>query len=183
MSKIWKTPVKIPEWVSVTIDDAKKYIKVVGPKWELEYTYPSVVSIEQKDALLVFNIESEEYKNYWGLVRSLVNNMIEWVYKWYEKKLLILWVWYWAKLEWKDLVLSLGFSHPIRYTIPEWITVVVDKDPKWNPLLIISGIDKQLVWQVAAKIRDYKRPEPYKWKWIRYLWEVIKMKAWKTAKK
>lgn len=79
--------------------------------------------------------------------------------------------------------MQLGFSHPVNYPIPEGINIQVDKDPKGNPLLIIEGIDKQLVGETTAKIRDFKRPEPYKGKGIRYLGEVVKMKAGKSAKK
>ncbi len=181
MSKIWKTPIVIPAWVDVKINDC--LITVKGPKWELSYSFPKEVAISQEDSNLIFSLHDELYWNYWWLARSLVNNMVEWVIKWYEIKLLILWVWFSAKVEWKKLLLNLGFSHPVVYDIIDWILITVDKDPKWNPLVVISGIDKQAVWQTAAQIRALKKPEPYKWKWIRYIDEVVKMKAWKTAKK
>ncbi len=181
MSKIWKTPVSIPDWVEVSID--KNLIVVKWPKWELSYNFPEQVSISNEDWKLIFAVSDISYWNYRWLTRSLVNNMITWVTSWYEIKLLILWVWFSAKVEWKKLILNLWFSHPVSYSIMDWVDVNVDKDPKWNPLLIVSWIDKQAVWQTATQIRAFKKPEPYKWKWIRYVDEVVKMKAWKTAKK
>lgn len=181
MSRIWKKPINIPSWVEVKIDWNSIIVK--WPKGQLIQKLLEQVKIDIIDNQIKVSVISDEYKNLWWLYRTLINNMINWVTNWYEKKLLVIWVWYWAKLQWKKLILNLGFSHPVEYNIPEWVQISVEKDVKWNDVITIKGIDKQLVWQVAAQIRDLKRPEPYKWKWIRYIDEVVKQKVWKQSKK
>lgn len=181
MSKIWKLHIDLPAWVTAVL--TPENIIVRGPKWELSFAIPSPIQISQEENKLVVSTDSEESRNLRWLVRAIVYNMVYWVNQWYEKKLLILWVWFWAKLEWSNLLLQVWFSHPVVYKIADWITVAVDKDPKWNSIVTIQWVDKQLVWQTASQIRDIKRPEPYKGKGIRYVWEVIKMKAWKSSKK
>ncbi len=181
MSRIWKLPVSLPEWVTAELNGSE--IKVTWPKWNLSYVFPSEVDVELSDSAINFSISSDENKNLWWLVRSIVNNMVEWVNNWFEKSLLVIWVWYSAKVEWNTVVLNLWYSHPINFKLPEWVTAAVDKDSKWNIILKVMWIDKQVVWQVAANIRELRMPEPYKWKWIRYQWEHVKMKVWKTAKK
>lgn len=181
MSRIWKLPINILSGVKVELKS--NLISVKGSKWELEYLIPDWVVVDiEKDTVLV-SIKSDEHKNLWGLVRTLIFNMIEGVEKGYEKKLLVRWVWYNVKLQWSNLILNLWYSHPIDYKIPNNINISTEKNPKWEDIIIISGIDKQKVWEVAAKIKKYRLPEPYKWKWIRYLDEEIKLKAGKTAKK
>jgi large subunit ribosomal protein L6 len=129
------------------------------------------------------SIVSEDYKNLWWLVRTLINNMVEGVTKGFEKKLVVVWVGYSAKVQGKKIILNLGYSHPIEYELPEGISATVEKDQKWNDVITISGIDKQLVGQVAAVIRSFRKPEPYKGKGVRYIDEVVKLKAGKQAKK
>ena len=181
MSRIWKLPITLPDWVEVSIKD--NTVKVKWPKGELSYSYPEYVKVSENEWIINVEVESSDYNNLWWLVRSLINNMVVWVKDWFTKKLEIIWVWYNAKIEWKSIVLNLWYSHPIKYDIPEWIQASVDKDSKWNILLTISWVDKQLVWQVAANIRFLRLPEPYKGKWVRYQWETVKIKVWKTAKK
>lgn len=181
MSRIWKLPVNVPADVNVNITD--KTIVVKWPKWELSYTFPEQVNVVNSDNIITVSVVSDEFKNLWGLVRSLIFNMVVWVTQWYSKKLIVIWVWYNVKLEWKKLVLNLWYSHPIDYPLPDWISANVEKDPKGNTILTIEWINNQIVWQVAANIRSLRLPEPYKGKWVRYEWEVIKLKAWKTAKK
>lgn len=181
MSRIWKNPISIPAGVEIKLE--KNFISVKWKNWELSYTYPNWVKLDQKENEILVSIESEEYKNYWGLVRTLVFNMIEWVTNWFKKELLVIWVWYNAKMQWNKLVLSLWLSHPVEYEAPKWISVNVDKWPKWVPLIVIEGFDKQKVWEVASKIRSFRKPEPYKWKGIRYRDETIRLKEWKTATK
>ncbi len=181
MSKIWKSSISIPDGVTITV--SWQSVTVVWPKWQLSYTVLDCITIQKDDTSISFSIWNDEDKKFWGLTRTLVANMVEWVVSWYEKKLLILGVWFAAKVEGTNLILNVWFSHPVSYAIASWITLTVDKDPKWNPTLLVSWIDKQLVWQTAAQIRDIKRPEPYKWKGIRYANEIVKMKAWKTSKK
>jgi large subunit ribosomal protein L6 len=107
--------------------------------------------------------------------------MVEGVTNGYSKRLLVLWVGYAAKVQWTTLVLNLWYSHPINHELPEGIKADIEQDPKGDTIVVISGIDKQLVGEQAAKIRSYRKPEPYKWKWVRYEWEYIQMKAGKTA--
>ena len=181
MSRIGKNPILVPSAVTVTIDGLN--VKVKGPKGELSYTAPKGVKIEQEENQIKVSVESDEYRNYWGLVRTLVNNMVEGVTNWFKKELLVLWVGYSAKVQGNKLILSLWFSHPVEYEAPKAVTVSLDKWPKGATLIRVEGIDKQLVWEVAAKIRAFKKPEPYKGKGIRYIDEQVKLKQGKTAGK
>lgn len=180
MSKIWKKPITIPAGVEVSIDN--NLVKVKWPKWELTQKILDCVKVEKNDDQIVLSISKDEDKQFRGLSRTLIANMIEWVTNWYEKKLLIIWVWYSWQVQWRTLVLSLGFAHKVNYAIPAGVEMKTEQDPKWNTVIIINSIDKQLLWEVAAKIRSYKKPEPYKGKWIRYFDEFIKLKPGKSAK-
>jgi len=181
MSRIWKLPILLPDWVEVTIN--WQYIVVKWPKWQLDYTCPKWTEIKLVDKEVLTSIISEEHKNLWGLVRTLIDNMVVWVTQWYEKKLHVLWVWYNVKVNWNKITLNLWYSHPIEYVLPDWISASSVKDPKWNDILSIAWIDKQKVWEVTAKIITFRPPEVYKWKWVRYFGQVIKLKAGKTSKK
>jgi len=181
MSRIGKNPVLIPSGVTVNIDG--NTVKVKGPKGELSYTYPNWVKVELDENQVKVSIESDDYKNYWGLVRTLIANMVEGVSNGFKKELLVIWVGYNAKLQGNKLILSLGFSHPVEYEAPKWITLSLDKGPKGATLIRVEGIDKQQVGEVAAKIRAFKKPEPYKGKGIRYIDEQVKLKQGKTAGK
>ncbi len=181
MSKIWKNPIIIPEWVEITIE--KNLVKVKWPKGELSQSILDCVTVKQKENTIVTSIKDDDNKKFRGLTRTLIANMIEWVTAGYEKKLLIIWVWYGAQVQGKVLVLSIGFSHKVNYEVPAGIEIKAEQDPKGNTILTLNGIDKQLLWEVTAKIRNYKKPEPYKGKGIRYFDEVIKLKAGKSAGK
>lgn len=181
MSKIGKVPLHILPGVTVTLKNQDVYVK--GTKWELSYTIPQEVTVSQETDAICFAITSDEHRNLWGTAKIMVKNMMFGVSQGYEKKLLVLGVWYAAVLQWTSLLLSLGLSHKVTYTPPVGIKLVVDKDPKGNAVIFIQGIDKQLVWQTAAQIRELKKPEPYKGKGIRYSTEVVKIKEGKTAKK
>jgi len=181
MSRIGKLPITIPEGVEVTQEG--NVVTVKWPKWTLKQTIPQGVKIALSDTEIVVSIVSDEYKNFWGLVRSLLFNMVEWVTKGYEKKLQVIGVGYSAQIQGKKLILKLWLSHPVEHIIPDWIAASVGKDPKWNDMVILEGIDKQLIWEQAAKIKAYRKPEPYKGKWIRYFGEHIALKAGKTAGK
>lgn len=181
MSKIWKKPIIIPEWVEITIE--KGLVKVKWPKWELSQDVLDCVSIKKEKNTIITSIKNDDDKKFRGLTRTLIANMIEWVTQWFGKQLMIMGVWYGAQLQWKTLILSIGFSHKVNYEVPNNINIKVEQDPKWNTIVTLDGIDKQLVWEVAAKIRGYKKPEPYKGKWIRYIDEVVKLKAGKSAGK
>ena len=179
MSRIGKNPINIPSGVEVKVDG--RTVKVKWPKGELSYTHPEGVKVVVEDNQVKVSIDSDNYKNYWGLVRTLIANMIEGVTNGFKKELLVIWVGYNAKLQWNKLVLSLGFSHPVEFEIPKGITITVDKAPKAQALIRVEGIDKQFVGEVAAKIRAFKKPEPYKGKGIRYIDEEVKLKEGKKA--
>jgi len=176
MSRIGRKPILIPEGVTVKIDGQK--IKVSGPKGELERKIRSEIKIEMKDDKIMLSpqIESKQTAAFWGLFRSLVFNMVEGVVKGFEKKLELHGLGYRAAKEGEDLILQVGFSHPVKIKIPENITFEVEKT-----LITVSGIDKEKVTQIAAKIRKVKPPEPYKGKGIRYQGEKVRRKAGKRV--
>ncbi len=181
MSKIWKKPIIIPEWVEVTIEN--NLVKVKWPKGELSETILDCVTVKKEENTVVTSIKDDNDKKFRGLSRTLIANMMEWVTAWYEKKLMIIWVGYGAQVQWQKLILSIGFSHKVEYEVATGISIKSEQDPKGNTILTLNWIDKQLIWEVAAKIRSYKKPEPYKGKGIRYFDEVIKLKAGKSAGK
>lgn len=181
MSKIGKKAIAIPTGVEIMIDGAKVTVK--GPKWELSYTLLDWVHAEVKDNEIVMSIDNDEKKNLRGLSRTLIDNMVEWVSNGYQKKLLLIGVWYTAKKEGSWLLLALGFSHKINFDIPASISCDVEQDPKGNYVITLKSIDKQFLGQIAADLKSLKKPEPYKGKWFRYFDEVIKLKPGKSAKK
>lgn len=178
LSRIGKLPVSLPKGVEVKIDGLKVTVK--GPKGELERTLPPEVSIEQGEGTL--NIaapgSTRRARAMHGLSRSLVQNMVEGVSKGYERVLEVIGVGYRAELKGQRyLLFTLGYSHPLLYELPEGISAEVTRDNKVK----ISGIDKEKLGLVAAKIRSFRKPEPYKGKGIKYAEEVIQRKAGKAA--
>jgi large subunit ribosomal protein L6 len=168
MSKIARNPVVVP--ADVTVDVAGNVVTVKGPKGELkatahDYIDVKVEDVEGKKQVVVSKKSNERLaRALWGTWRAHINNMVVGVSKGYTKNLEILGVGYRANLQGTDLVLSLGYSHEVRYAVPAGITVTVDKQTK----LAVSGIDKQRVGQVAAEIISFRPPEPYKGKGIRH---------------
>lgn len=179
MSRIGKKPVDIPAGVEVNIKEG--YIVVKGPKGELKQKLHDKVAVSVEDKQIVVNKKDETKlaRSLFGLYRTLIANMVEGVVKGYEKRLEIVGVGYRAALKGKDLDLSLGFSHPVLVSPPEGIEFAVEGQQK----IVVKGIDKQLVGQVAADIRKIRKPEPYKGKGVRYEGERIIRKAGKTGKK
>ncbi len=176
MSRIGKQPITIPEKVTVTVDN--RNVKVKGPKGELEYQHRPEVELKIENGELTvapFTI-TKQSKSLWGLTRTLVNNMVVGVTDGFQKDLEFTGVGYKAAVNGKDLELHLGYSHPIKYTLPEGISAKVQKNT-----ISISGCSKELVGFAAAKIRTFRPPEPYKGKGIRYSDEVIIRKAGKTG--
>ncbi len=179
MSRIGKQPIEIPSGVKVTVDNL--LVTVNGPKGTLSRNILDVVSVDLTDKYLTVNRTDDSIKSRsaHGLTRTLINNMVTGVTKGFEKALEINGVGYRAEIKGDVLAMSLGYSHPINYQLPKGITVEVDKMTK----LVVKGIDKELVGQTAAKIRDFRGPEPYKGKGVKYADEVILRKAGKTGKK
>ncbi|MFA5135130.1 MAG: 50S ribosomal protein L6 [Patescibacteria group bacterium] len=178
MPRIGKQPVAIPDGVDVQIDGSKVTVK--GPKGTLTQTFHRRVEFEQQGKEVLVTVKKSDEKRsreLWGLSRVLLNNMVKGVVKGFEKKLEVNGVGYRALVSGKTLELIVGFSHPVKYEVPEGITAGVEKN-----IITIAGIDKQLVGQVAAQIRDVRRPEPYKGKGIKYIEEVIRRKAGKVVK-
>jgi large subunit ribosomal protein L6 len=169
MSRIAKNPVTVPTGVEVKLNADKLNIK--GPKGALEYTVHPSVKVSQEGNLLKFvrTNDSSLARAVSGTTRALVNNMVQGVAKGFEKKLSIIGVGYRAAVQGKKLNLTLGYSHPVVYEVPAGITI---ECPDQNNI-VIRGADKQLVGQVAADIRGYRSPEPYKGKGVRYVDEVI----------
>lgn len=176
MSRVGKKPIQIPEGVEVKIEGQKVIVR--GPKGQLEKEIRPEIRIELKEGKISLSskIQTKKTKAFWGLSRSLISNMIEGVTGGYEKKLEIEGLGYRASLEGEDLVLLVGFSHPIEIKPPKGIKISVEKN-----IITVSGIDKELVGQVAAKIRKVKVAEPYKGKGIKYLGEKIRRKVGKKV--
>jgi large subunit ribosomal protein L6 len=177
MSRIGKQPIDLPGGVTITVDDSK--ITVSGSKGTLEqFTMPGV-KVAQRDNLVVVTRENDEAANRarHGLMRSLVNNMVQGVSQGFEKKLEINGVGYRVAQQGAGLKFNLGFSHDVIYNVPAGINVAVEQN-----IVTVSGIDKQQVGQVAAEIRSLKKPEPYKGKGIKYADERIIRKSGKSGK-
>ncbi|MBU2524292.1 50S ribosomal protein L6 [Patescibacteria group bacterium] len=179
MSRIGKQPIQVPQGVEINYTD--RTIKVKGPKGELEFKHHPKVKLEITDDQIIVTPQNDNYSNMHGLTRTLINNMVEGVTKGFEKQLEIQGVGYKAQIQGKKVNLALGYSHPVEYTPPESVNVEMDKDKK--NIIIVTGIDKQAVGEVAAQIRKFKPPEPYKGKGIRYVGEHVTRKAGKTASK
>ena len=175
MSRMGKQPISIPESVEIKIDG--NFLIVKGLKGELKQKLVSDIEIEIKDGnALVKLIKGAKNTAIWGTFRALIANMIRGVSEGFEKKLIFEGVGYRASVEGKKLILNLGYSHPIEIEAPEGIEFKVEKNT-----IIVSGIDKQLVGEIAANIRSKRKPEPYKGKGIRYEDEVIRRKVGKKA--
>ena len=176
MSRIGKKPIAIPAGVSVAIDGGA--ISVRGPKGASAREFPRDITVALDGSLLTVSSRTAGGKSsaLWGLWRSLVANMVVGVSAGFEKKLEIEGIGYRAVVDGAVLVLQLGFSHPVRFPIPEGLAVKVEKN-----VITVSGIDKEAVGTVSARIRALKKPEPYKGKGIHYQGEIIRRKAGKKA--
>ena len=185
MSRIGRAPISVPPKVQVTWTDSN-YVTVKGPKGELSYQVDPALTLKLEDGTLTVTrpSESKQHKAIHGLYRSLVNNMVEGVTKGYTKQLEIHGVGYRAAKVGENLVIQVGYSHPVEVQPPSGISFTVDGiDPATKATkLSVSGIDKQLVGEVAAQIRHVRKPEPYKGKGIRYTGEAIRRKAGKAGK-
>jgi large subunit ribosomal protein L6 len=179
MSRIGKAPIPIPDKVNVSLDGLAVTVK--GPKGELQRTLPAGVSISQDGNTLVVQPDSQARRSRerHGLCRTLVANMIQGVNQGYTRKLEIIGVGYRAQLQGKKLLVSAGYSHPVEMVPPEGISFTVEN----NTTVVVSGADKELVGNEAAKVRNIRPPEPYKGKGIKYEGERILRKAGKSGKK
>ncbi len=177
MSRIGKKPVTVPKGVTVQVSD--RVLKVKGPKGELAATVHRAVSFDTggEEVLVKVDGSGGTYEALHGLWRSLLNNMVEGVTKGYEKKLEIVGVGYRAEMKGSNIQLILGFSHPILFKPPQGIKIETPTPTS----IVVTGMDKQLVGQIAAKLRAFRPPEPYKGKGVKYENEYIRRKAGKAA--
>ncbi|MGC1307316.1 MAG: 50S ribosomal protein L6 [Phormidesmis sp.] len=178
MSRIGKQPVPVPKGVTVTIDGQKVTVK--GSKGELSRELPPEIAFVQEGEEIVVTRrdESRNARQRHGLVRTLIANMVEGVSKGYEKKLEIQGVGYRASLQGQKLVMALGYSHPVEFDPPAGIQFAVEK----NTNVTVTGIDKEVVGNTAARVRAARPPEPYKGKGVRYAGEQVRRKAGKAGK-
>lgn len=177
MSRVGKLPITIPD--AVTLDIKDNFVTAKGPKGELSVAVHQDMVLKVEDGTLTVArpSESREHRSMHGLYRSLVNNVVEGVANGFEKRLEIVGVGYRAEMKGKNLLLSVGYSHDILFKPSDGIEISTEG----NNVVVIRGIDKQLVGQVAAKIRSFRKPEPYKGKGIRHVDEHVRRKAGKTA--
>ena len=179
MSRIAKQPIEIPKGVDVALDGL--LVTVKGPKGTLEREVNHFVSVKVEDGNILVSSNAEAkvrkeqahlYRAIPGTTRALLNNMVVGVSSGYEKKLQLIGVGYRAQVKGKELALTLGFSHPVNFAIPEGVTIETPEPTS----IVVKGADKQLVGQVAADIRSYRPPEPYKGKGVRYVDEYVRRK-------
>jgi large subunit ribosomal protein L6 len=178
LSRIGKLPIQLPAPVKVTLQPG--HVKVEGPKGQLERTLPADITVKQVDGQLVFERPSDDYRHraLHGLVRSLVANMVIGVNEGFTKHLELVGVGYRVAKQGDEITLSLGYSHPIKFKPPAGVTIDVQDQTKFS----VSGIEKEAVGQVAADIRGFRPPEPYKGKGVMYRGEKIRRKAGKAGK-
>jgi large subunit ribosomal protein L6 len=184
MSRIGKQPVIAPSGVTITVNK-ENVVTVKGPKGELKQTIDRDITVEVKDGTITFARPTDQIRHraMHGLYRSLVSNLVKGVTDGYERKLELIGVGFKASSQGNLLDLALGFSHNIVIEIPKEIKVATAQEKGQNPIITLEGIDKQLIGQVAAKIRSLRKPEPYKGKGVRYVGEVVRKKAGKAAGK
>ncbi|PIX99258.1 50S ribosomal protein L6 [bacterium (Candidatus Howlettbacteria) CG_4_10_14_3_um_filter_37_10] len=177
MSRIGKLPIEIPS--GVTVDLVENLVKVIGQKGSLELEVSELLNIKKDEASITVAPKEETTisRQLWGLTRTLISNMVTGVSSGYEKQLEIVGIGYRAQMQGNKLVVNAGYSHPVEFNPPEGISLKVEKNT-----ITVSGFDKQLVGQVAANIREIRKPEPYKGKGIKYVGEHIRRKAGKAAK-
>jgi len=183
MSRIGKSPVNIPSGVNVKLEGNNVVVK--GSKGELSQVVDTCISLNLEDNVLTLSRESDnpEHRAKHGLYRAIINNMIVGVSEGYKKELEIVGVGYRATATGQLLELALGFSHPILFEIPKEVKVSAETQKGKAPVVTLESIDKQLLGQVAAKIRSFRKPEPYKGKGIKFVGEEIRRKAGKAAGK
>lgn len=182
MSRIGKLPINIPAGVSVTVNDSN-VVTVKGPQGELTQQVNPKISVSVKDGTLSVGRPNDQksYRALHGLYRSLINNMVEGVSKGFEIKLELVGVGYRAEVQGQVLDLVLGYSHHIYIGLPPEVKVEAVSDKRSNPIVTLKCCDKQLLGQIAAKIRSFRKPEPYKGKGVKFVGEELRRKAGKSA--
>src|SRR6187551_233051 len=184
MSRIGKAPVSVPNGVTVTIG-SDNVVTVKGPKGELKQPIDRDIKVEVKDGTINITRPTDQIRHraLHGLSRALVANLVKGVTEGYTKNLELIGVGFKAANQGNVLDLALGYSHNIIFDVPKEIKVTTAQEKGQNPNITLEGIDKQLIGQVAAKLRSLRKPEPYKGKGVRYVGEVVRKKAGKAAGK
>lgn len=184
MSRIGKAPITLPQGVEISVSKSN-LVTVKGPKGELYQQVDPDLSVEIEDGVLEVKrpTEQQRHRAAHGLYRSLINNMVIGVSEGYKKQLELVGVGYRTNNTGNLLEILVGYSHPIIFYVPDEIKVETTMEKGKNPMISLEGIDKQLVGQIAAKIRSFRKPEPYKGKGIKYAGEQLRRKAGKTAAK
>jgi large subunit ribosomal protein L6 len=184
MSRIGKQPVVLPKGVTVAVG-ADNLLVVKGPKGELKQAIDRDIKVEVKDGHVEFSRPTDQIRHraLHGLYRALVSNMVKGVTDGYKRQLELIGVGFKASNQGNLLDLALGYSHNIIFEIPKELKLATEQNKGENPKITLEGVDKQLIGQVAAKIRGLRKPEPYKGKGVRYVGEVVRKKAGKAAGK
>ncbi len=184
MSRIGKQPVIAPSGVTISVNK-DNVVTVKGPKGELKQAIDRDITVEVKDGNITFARPTDQIRHraLHGLYRSLISNLVKGVTDGYQRKLELIGVGFKAANQGNVLDLSLGYSHNIVFEVPKEIKVATAQEKGQNPTITLEGIDKQLIGQVAAKLRGLRKPEPYKGKGVRYVGEVVRKKAGKAAGK
>jgi large subunit ribosomal protein L6 len=184
MSRIGKAPVSFPAGVTVTVGN-NNVVTVKGPKGELKETIDRDIKVEVNGNEINFTRPTDQIRHraLHGLSRALINNLVKGVTEGYTKKLELVGVGFKAASNGNVLDLALGYSHNIIFEIPKELKVATAQEKGQNPMITLEGIDRQLIGQVAAKIRGLRKPEPYKGKGVRYVGEIVRKKAGKSAGK
>ncbi len=184
MSRIGKQPVVAPNGVTISVGK-DNVVTVKGPKGELKQAIDRDITVEVKDGTITFARPTDQIRHraLHGLYRSLISNLVKGVTDGYERKLELIGVGFKAANQGNILDLSLGYSHNIIFEVPKEIKVGTAQEKGQNPIITLEGIDKQLIGQVAAKLRSLRKPEPYKGKGVRYVGEIVRKKAGKAAGK
>ena len=177
MSRIGKAPIELPTGVELKVDGSKVAVK--GPKGQLEREIHPSVDVAVEGNVVKVVPKTDDVSNFWGLTRSLLNNMVVGVSQGFSKQLSLIGVGYRAQVKGKELHLTLGYSHPVVYPIADGLEMSVEK----NTIVTVKGADKEAVGQAAANIRAFRKPEPYHGKGVRYIDERIITKVGKSAKK
>lgn len=184
MSRIGLRPIPVPAGVTVSVDEATNVVTVKGPKGTLTQPISRLLTLTQADANLQLERPNNlrEARSQHGLARTLIANMIQGVSTGHTKILQVIGVGYRVSVQGRDLLLNMGYSHPVTVPAPEGVTFEVKADEKTRAqTIVVSGADKQAVGQIAADVRKVRKPEPYKGKGVRYVGEVVKLKAGKRA--
>ena len=184
MSRVGLAPISIPEGVEVNVNE-QNVVSVKGSKGELQETIDPAITVEIVEGVINVkrHTEQKDHKAKHGLYRALINNMVEGVSKGYQKKLELVGVGFRASNQGQRLEMSLGYSHPIVIELPTEVKVTTESERGKNPIITLDSHDKQLIGQVAAKLRSLRKPEPYKGKGVRFVGEYIRRKAGKSAAK